>query len=82
MYRIRFKTNSADPRPINWPIKHPYWISGYDSDDNTIIISYADSKAYILDNWPEAFDLDVEKVDSYSFSSRFPKPKWFNDEKP
>lgn len=76
LLRIRFKANEDDPRPVNWPIKHPYWITGY-GDRYSVIVSYADSKQYILDNWPEAKELEIESVEGYVFTSRFPKPDWF-----
>lgn len=78
MLRVRFKANSNDPRPINWPIKHPYWVTGYSGDDSyATVVAYADDEQYIFDNWPEAEDLDAEEVNEYFFSDRFPKPKWF-----
>lgn len=80
MLIIRFKTNHDDPRPVKWPIKHPYWVTGYAADEShAIIVSYADSKEYILDNWPDAKDLDEVdgNVQKYFFTDRFPKPSWF-----
>ena len=60
MIRVRFKADFKDPRPINWPIKHPYWITGYAGDDSySIVVAYADNEQYIMDNWPEATDLDI-----------------------
>lgn len=29
MIRARFEANEGDYRPINWPVKHPYWCTGY-----------------------------------------------------
>ncbi len=81
MLRIRFKTNSEDYRPINWPLKHPYWCSGY-GEGYATLISYADDESYIMDNWPEAYDLDPSEETEYLFTSRFPKPKWFTLEEP
>jgi len=75
MIRVRFKTDSEDYRPVNWPIKHPYWCTG-SGEGCSIIVAYADDEAEILSNWPEAFDIDVDDVDVYEFSSRFPKPDW------
>lgn len=79
MLRVRFHANSEDPRPINWPIKHPYWISGEAGDGSyAIVVAYADDLQYIYANWPEATDVDVMEEDAtYSFSGRFPKPEWF-----
>lgn len=76
MIRCRFKQPTDDPRPVNWPIKHPYWISG-EGWDYHIVIAYADDEAEILLNWPEAIDLDSEPAVRYNFTSRFPKPEWF-----
>jgi hypothetical protein len=79
MLRVRFKANPKDPRPINWPIKHPYWITGY-GNDHSIVVAYADNEKYITDNWPEATDLDVTNASEYKFTGRFPKPGWFEEE--
>ncbi len=78
MFRIRFKTNAEDPRPVNWPIKHPYWITGH-GHGHSIIVAYADDEKYIKDNWPEAANLDIQQVSKYVFTDRFPKPEWFNE---
>lgn len=78
MLRVRFKADYDDPRPITWPVAHPYWVSGTGSD-YSIVVSYADSEDYIRKHWPEAKDLDIEEVDGYTFTSRFPCPDWFKD---
>ena len=77
MIRARFHANIDDPRPVNWPIKHPYWISG-EGDDYAIVVAYADDEAEILRNWPEATHIDVmeSEVTAYYFTDRFAKPKW------
>ena len=80
MLRVRFKVNlHKDYRPVLWPIKHPYWCIGY-SSSHSILVAYADDKAEIYRNWPEAKEIDIEEVDDYFFSSRFPKPEWFKNE--
>lgn len=76
MIRCRFRTKAEDYRPVNWPIKHPYWCTGY-GDDYSIIVAYADDEAEIMRNWPEAYDLDSEERDKYVFTDRFAKPDWF-----
>lgn len=78
MLRIRFKANPDDYRPVKWPIKHPYWCSGT-GEDYSILISYADDEDYIYEHWPEAEELEVEEVDGYTFTDRFPKPDWFEE---
>jgi hypothetical protein len=74
--RCRFKANEDDYRPINWPVKHPYWCTGY-CDGYSIVVAYADDEAEIMRNWPEARDLDSTEATEYAFTSRFPKPDWF-----
>lgn len=77
MIRVRFHANPKDPRPINWPVKHPYWITGYSGDDKySIVVSYADNEDYIHENWPEAKNLDSQEAEKYIYTSRFPKPDW------
>ena len=76
MIRARFKANEDDYRPVNWPVKHPYWCTGY-GDGYSIVVAYADNETEIMQNWPECEELDVDEVDGYEFSGRFPKPDWF-----
>ncbi|BBK09372.1 hypothetical protein [Klebsiella phage 05F01] len=80
MLRVRFKANADDYRPVNWPVKHPYWCTGY-GGDYSIVISYADNEEYIYNNWPEASDLDIEEVEGYVFTDRFEKPEWSEENK-
>lgn len=82
MIRARFSLPGVDDyRPIMWPIKHPYWCTGYSitSSGNQIpiIVAYADDEAEIKRLWPEATDIDSEERTEYFFNSRFPKPEWF-----
>jgi len=79
MKRIRFLANGDDCRPIVYPVKHPWWCTGYTDRGNktwAIIVSYADDEGYITNNWPEACEIDVmEETDHYTFTDRFPKPE-------
>lgn len=81
MIRARFQANADDYRPVNWPVKHPYWCTGYggeDGEEYAVVVAYADDEAEITHNWPEAKEIDVmEHTHEYSFTSRFPKPEWF-----
>ena len=81
MIRVRFKANPGDGRPVAWPIKHPYWITGY-GDDYSTIVAYADDEAEVLRLWPEAYDIDAEQAVDYLFTARFPKPIWFDGPQP
>lgn len=80
MLRARFlvikKKCGGDYRPVKWPIKHPYWCTGETSDD-FILVAYADSIKELKELWPEARDIDSEDRDEITFTSRFPKPKWY-----
>ena len=78
MIRARFQANHDDPRPVNWPIKHPYWCTGRNFS-RSVVVAYADDEAEILRNWPEAECIESEEVTEYYFSDRFPKPEWFKD---
>jgi len=78
MIWCRFHANEDDYRSVNWPVKHPYWCSGY-GEGYSIVCAYADDEAEILRNWPEATELDSQEVDGYTFSDRFAKPDWFKE---
>lgn len=81
MIRARFKANFDDPRPVNWPIKHPYWVSGWAASESySIVVAYADDEAEILRNWPDAEEIDFNEVTEYIFTDRFEKPDWFKGE--
>jgi len=83
MLRVRFHANIGDPRPVKWPVKHPFWVtgesigSGTDGSAYATVVSYADDEAYIHEHWPEATHLEVEERQEYLFTDRFPKPEWF-----
>lgn len=76
MIRARFQVADDDYRPMKWPIKHPYWCTGQ-SDTHFILVTYADNEAEILENWPDAEEIDSEVVENYVFTDRFQQPAWF-----
>ena len=79
MIRARFHVNEDDPRPVHWPIKHPYWVTGY-GDDYAIIVAYADDEGEIMRNWPDARDFSfVDECSGYAFTGRFPRPEWLKE---
>ena len=85
MIRARFYVNGDDYRPVNWPLKHPYWCSGYEGGgkQRAVIVAYADDKAEIMRNWPDAEDFSfIDPVESYAFTDRFAKPDWFKETTP
>jgi len=79
LIRVRFYADIDDYRPVNWPVKYPYWCTGR-GWKYSILVSYADGRDYIMANWPEASDLDIQEVDSIQFDGRFPKPFWYKEE--
>ena len=78
MIRARFYTDMYDFRPVEWPIKYPYWRSGETYRAN-ILIAYADSVEDIKRLWPEAYQIEWDEVDEIVFTSRFPRPDWYKD---
>ena len=82
MLKCRFYLNieavDEDYRPVIWPIKYPYWCSG-ESENDFILIAYVDSIEDLMKQWPEAHDIDSEEVKKIEFSSRFPKPDWYQE---
>jgi len=80
MLRVRFEANYDDPRPVSWPIKYPFWVTGSAGDESySIVVAYADDEEYIYKNWPEAKNLDCDTVTECTFTDRFPKPDWFTN---
>ena len=75
MIRARFLVNGDDYRPVVWPIKHPYWCTGY-SGRSAVIVAYADDEAEIQRLWPDARRIDADEADAYAFTDRFAKPDW------
>jgi len=78
MYRAYFNTGEEDYRTAIWPIKHPYWVIGYELDGTYEMVAYVDDMEHLLSQWPEAENIEMGKqVDGYIFTSTFPKPAWF-----
>lgn len=76
MIRARFKADGKDYRPVNWPVKHPFWCTGSAMDDSySIVVAYADDEAEILRNWPEATDIEANEVEDYQFTEGGVKPR-------
>lgn len=86
MLKVRFHANYPDYRPINWPVKHPYWCSGSGGDPElgnefSVMVAYVSDLEELCANWPEATHIDVfeENVAEYQYSDRFPKPDWLDN---
>lgn len=82
MLRCRFYVNMEevknDYRPVVWPIKLPYWCS-VESSEDFILVAYVDTIDDLMKQWPEAHDIESEEVDCVEFTSRFPKPEWYEE---
>jgi len=86
MYRVRFylplnKCNN-DYRTVIWPIRYPYWCTGY-TDTEAIIVAYVKDMDELLMQWPEMNGLEIddcERCDKIEFSSRFARPDWYTNE--
>lgn len=76
MLRVRFTANKSDPRPVKWPIKHPYWVTG-ETDDAAILVAYVDDLDELAELWPDASEVESEHRSQYTFTDRFPQPLWF-----
>lgn len=77
MLRVRFHANPDDYRPVKWPVKYPFWCTGY-GENHSVVVAYVDSVDELMELWPEASNLDIEGRESITFTDRFPKPSWYN----
>ena len=76
-----------DYRPVIWPIKYPYWCTGYSGNGEcAIIVAYVED-GDLYKQWPELIGMDndeshleYETVDKVEFNSRFQRPDWYTDE--
>lgn len=82
--RSRFKTNSADPRPITFPPPGPWWHSGAGNDEKgsySVVICFLPGNVLVKDYWPDARDVESEGgADVLVFTDRFPCPAWWRGE--
>lgn len=76
--RYRFKTNSIDDyRPLIFNPEYPWWCSGQNGTSATII-AYLPPTENLKKYWDDAYDTDFTEHDTIEFTSRFPKPAYFN----
>lgn len=80
MIRARFHANYGDYRSVKWPVKYPYWCTGY-GEDYSVVVAFAENEAEILRNWPEATNIYIEEVEKPWFNDRFQKPDWYEENK-
>jgi hypothetical protein len=93
--RYRFHANPDDYRPVKFPSPGPYWCTGYggsrdstseEADDDetfpfgySVVVAYLPPGVELTEYWPEASDVDREEKDEILYTSRFPKPSWFEE---
>lgn len=78
--RHRFRTDPDDYRPIAFPPPGPYWCPGR-GRGYSIVIAYLPVGESLLNWWPDATEVETEKVEVIHFTDRFPRPDWWSDEK-
>lgn len=77
--RARFKANFDDPRPVKWPPPGPFWVTGSAvTEDYATVVAYFKNENQFKEFWPEAEDIDYQRVDEIIFTDRFEKPDWWN----
>jgi len=77
--RYRFRTKALDDyRPLIFNPKYPWWCSGT-GEDHAVIIAYLPADEDLLKYWDDAYDVDVEDREEIVFTSRFPKPSYFEE---
>ena len=76
--RYRFKTYEDDYRPLIFNPKYPWWCTGY-GDDHYVIVAYLPPEEDLLKYWDDAFDVEYDERDEITFTSRFPKPEYFEE---
>ena len=76
--RYRFVEESGETRPYLFSPRAPYWCSGYDSNDNPIIVAWLPEGESVERVWCKPVDItEYETVDAPTFTSRFPRPSWY-----
>ena len=77
--RYRFVTKAVnDYRPLIFNPKYPWWCTGESGDGNCVtIVAYLPPDEDLLKYWDDAADIDFQERDEITFTSRFPKPDYF-----
>lgn len=69
-----------DPRPILWPVYHPFHVVHH-GEDYITMMAYVVEPTDVHHLWPDATDLTVfdDSVTHYTFNGAFPKPDWLEE---
>lgn len=77
----RFKTRSDDWRPVKFPPPGPCWCSGCGEGYNIIVAYVPFGQEHLIDEyWPDAYNIDTEPAHGITFSDRFSRPEWYNED--
>ena len=76
--RHRFRTSSDDYRPITFPPPGPYWCTAGIEPPFTLV-AYLPKGVPLFRYWPEAEDITQEEKSEIVFTSRFPRPGWYDE---
>ena len=81
MIRARFTTTEEDYRPVTESTTFPWWCTGFDSDDNAIIVAYEESLENLGKRWPEVdpSEIDYEERSEITYTTRFSKPHYIEE---
>ena len=78
--RYRLCTRSVeDERPLIFNERYPWWCTGYGEDSQSeyaVIVVYLPENEDVYKYWDDAFNIDFEEREDFTFTSRFPKPEW------
>ena len=76
LVRVRFYTDAKDHRPLTVSDKYPWWCTGYNADDHSVIVAYGGNEFSLVNRWPEMYGAEFETVEEITYTSRFPKPDY------
>ena len=77
--RYRFYTKAVDDyRPLIFNPAYPWWCSGITGDGQyAIIVAYLPSNEPLERYWDDAPEVEYTEEEAITFSSRFPKPGYY-----
>lgn len=79
--RYRFYTTSVeDYRPFTFNPAYPWWCSATAGDGSyVVIVAYLPVDDPLERYWPDAFEVDYTEEETITFSSRFPRPTYYQE---
>lgn len=79
--RYRFHTRSTeDVRPLVFNPHYPWWHTGTAGDESfASIVAYLPANEDLSKYWDDAYDVEFTEEDEITFSSRFPRPAYYQE---